>query len=183
AREVQRAGHAAARHLLEVDEGLDRRAVPSAELGRVAGDHPAVVEQLRLPRTRPRGDQLALLTLAGVRVVEPGIRFVRHVLVEEGDELRPERLLLRSPRQLHAYRPVNPGSRRSLNAAIPSTRSLDVVASDWDAASRSRASARSVSKLALSRRFERPSARVGPAASRAASSDASPSRRSGSTHR
>jgi GNAT superfamily N-acetyltransferase len=28
-------------------------------------------------------------------------------------------------------RPVNPGSRRSLNAAIPSTRSREVAASDW----------------------------------------------------
>ena len=64
------------------------------------------------------------------------------------------------------YRPVKFGSRRSLNAAMPSIRSVGgggerlVRALEIEGAA-----TRSVSKLALSSRFERPSERVGPAAS------------------
>ena len=66
--------------------------------------------------------------LAGVPSrVEARVRLVRRVLVEERDQLGAERLFLGTPRELHAYRPVNRGSRRSLNAAMPSTRSADVV--------------------------------------------------------
>src|SRR2546421_9094405 len=181
--EVQRPRDAAARHLLQVDERLHRGAVPAAELRWVRGDHPAVVEQRRLPRSRPRRDEVDVVPLTRIRVIEARVRLVRHVLVEELDELGAERLLLGTPRELQAYRPVNRGSRRSLNAAMPSTRSPDVVASDWYAASRSSESARSVSKLSFSKRSESPSARVGPAARRVASADASASSSSGPTHR
>ena len=53
-------GHADGGHLLEVDERLDRGRVATAELGRVARDHPAVVEQRRLPVARPLRDQRAV---------------------------------------------------------------------------------------------------------------------------
>ena len=47
--EVAGAQEPPARERLEIDQRLHRCAVPAAEFGRVAGDHPAVVEQRRLP--------------------------------------------------------------------------------------------------------------------------------------
>ncbi len=68
-----------------------------------------------------------------------------------------------------------PGSqvgRRSLKAAMPSAISGEVVAMAWAWPSRSSEAASDVSKLVLRRTFDSPSDRVGPAASRAASSSA-----------
>ena len=50
------AGHAPTRQLLEVDHLLDGRRVPSAQLGRPAGDEPAGVEQRALPVACPARD-------------------------------------------------------------------------------------------------------------------------------
>ena len=69
--EVQRPRDAPARHLLEVDERLHRRGVAPAELGRVAGDHPAVVEQRRLPAAGPLGDDRPRRPRSVVGVVVP----------------------------------------------------------------------------------------------------------------
>ena len=54
--EVQRARDATLRELLEVHERLHRRAVPPAELWRIARDHPAVIEERGLPVARPLGE-------------------------------------------------------------------------------------------------------------------------------
>ena len=90
--EVPRARDAAARQRLEVDERLHRRAVPAAELGRVAGDHPAVVEERRLPVAHPLRDELVARRTSPMEV-ERRPRLGRGVLVEEGDELGPKRLV------------------------------------------------------------------------------------------
>src|SRR5581483_11207085 len=90
----------ARRHLLEVHERLDGCRVPAAELGWVAGHHPPVVEQRRLPVTGPLRDDVARLVLGGREVVEP-VRLGWKVLVEERDELGAERLLLGTPSEVH----------------------------------------------------------------------------------
>ncbi len=61
--------------------------------------------------------------------------------------------------------PSNCASRFSRNAFMPSTRSGDVVASDWKWPSRSSESDRSVSNERFNSVFDKPSDRVGPAAS------------------
>ena len=66
--------------------------------------------------------------------------------------------------------PGKSGARRSLKAAMPSAISGDVVAMAWACPSRSREAASGVSKVALRSALDRPSDRVGPAASRPASS-------------
>ena len=68
-----------------------------------------------------------------------------------------------------AHVPSKRASRFSLNAAIPSTRSGDDVASAWKWPSSSSESASPCSNDAFSSRFDRPSDRVGPAARRSAS--------------
>ena len=83
-------------HLLEVDQRLHRRRVAAAELGRVAGDHPAVVEQRRLPVARPVGDDRRRRRRRPRRSrARP--RLGRRVLVEERDQLGPERLVASGP--------------------------------------------------------------------------------------
>ena len=100
--EVHRPRDALVRHLLEVDERLHRRCVPAAELGRVARDHPAVVEQRRLPVARPLRDQRAVAGRAHIAgEVAPHPRLGRRVLIEERDELGAERLFRFSPREVH----------------------------------------------------------------------------------
>ena len=74
---------------------------------------------------------------------------------------------------------MNFASRLSRNAAMPSTRSGDEVASAWKCASSSSELGRSVSNDALRSRFEKPSERVGPAASRRATASASGMQRLG----
>ena len=66
--EVSRARDAPARQRLEVDERLHRRAVPAAELGRVAGDHPPVVEERRLPVAHPLRHQLVVVADVALEV-------------------------------------------------------------------------------------------------------------------
>jgi len=103
--EVPAADQATTRERLQVDERLHGRAVATTALGRVAGDHPTVVEQRRLPVAEPLGHELALVT--DVLEVEAGGHLRRRVLVEEGDQVGAKCLVLGAPRELHFIPPVN----------------------------------------------------------------------------
>src|SRR5262249_29933595 len=101
ARKVTGPRYAARRERLEVNERLHRRAVPAAELWRIARDHPPVVEERRLPVAHPLRDQLALGRGVALEVVAGALELGRRVLVEEGEELGAERLVFGAPRELH----------------------------------------------------------------------------------
>ena len=97
---VAAAQNATTRKCLEEDQRLDGCAVAAAELGRVAGDHPAVVEERGLPVAHPLGYEVG----AGVDVVlevEAAPDLGRRMLVEEAEEFRAERLVFFVPGELH----------------------------------------------------------------------------------
>src|SRR5262245_48078915 len=91
------------RQLLEVDHLLGRARVATAELGRPAGDEPAVLEQRALPLTRPFG-QVGARLLALVHDLRR-----RCVLVEPRDQVAPELLLCVAVAQSH----IGDGTRYS----------------------------------------------------------------------
>ena len=103
--EVSAADQTTTRERLQIYERLYGRAVATTALGRVAGDHPTVVEQRRLPVTEPLGHELALVT--DVLEVEADGHLRRRVLVEEGDQVRAKCLVLGVPRELHFTPPLN----------------------------------------------------------------------------
>ena len=98
--EVARPRDAPAREGLEVDEGLHGCAVTAAELGRVARDHPAMVEEGGLPVAHPLRDELVLVAdVAGE--VEAAEHFVGGVRIQERHEVGAKRLVFRPPSELH----------------------------------------------------------------------------------
>ena len=132
----------------------------------------------RSPARRPPADPAAPRAAArraqrrGVaRTVGPLRRGARGLPVRGCDLIPPPA----THRRGHPAQPsgTNLGARFSLKAAIPSAISGEVAASAWACPSRSSDSAGLVSKVALSSILDSPSDRVGPAASRAASSAAS----------
>ena len=109
---VERQVDAPAREFLLMDVLLQQRGVAAAELGRVARQQPAVVEQQPLPAPRPfrhmaaRPRPLQRLGLG------------RQVLVEEGDELGAEGLDVGVERQLHGA----PGGMQNFERLLLSTK-------------------------------------------------------------
>jgi hypothetical protein len=98
--EVARPRDATVRERLEVDERLHRCAVPAAELGRVARDHPTVIEERRLPVLHPLRDQVVVVADI-TREIETARGLGRRVRIEEFHEVGPKRLVFRPPSELH----------------------------------------------------------------------------------
>ena len=93
---VERVIDASPRQLLAVHELLQDACVAAAELRRIARKQPAVVELQSLPAPRPFRHVRRRTRPLGGRLGLGG-----QMLVEEGDELRAERLDLVIERQLH----------------------------------------------------------------------------------
>jgi hypothetical protein len=97
-----------------MDVLLQQRGVSAAELGRVAGQQPTVVEQQPLPAARPARD-----VAAGSRPLQ-GLGLGRQVFVQERHELRAEGLDVSVEGQLHGA----PGKKNRKTTVISKMRIL-----------------------------------------------------------
>jgi hypothetical protein len=85
AAKMHRAADTALRECFEVEQRLRRRRIATAQVRRVGGNHPAVVEQRGLPGLRPRRDHHHAVVIDVVRAdpVARDLRFGRAVLLQK----------------------------------------------------------------------------------------------------